>query len=228
MSSPTQRPPALPFVPALRFHWATRFYDTVMQVLVRDTLLRRLTVDAIAAQPHERIADFGCGTGSLSVALAQRHPKLFISGFDIDPQVLGIAKAKAVQQCHKPQFQLADLTDPQSLAQEDVGRYHCVASSLVFHHLLRQQKSAALAVVNRLLRPGGRFILVDWGPGSNAFFKAAFYAVRLFDGMAVTRDNARGDLPNIIRAAGFRVKCARPLLNTVFGTLWIYESEVAR
>ena len=83
------------YVPALRFNWATKFYDGVMRNFVREQTLRQLTVNAIAAKLSERILDFGCGTGGLTVALAKTDDDISVFGYDIDPEVLEIAKNKS-------------------------------------------------------------------------------------------------------------------------------------
>ena len=218
------------FVPALRFKWATKLYDGVMQHFVREERLRQLTVQAINPQPGEAILDFGCGTGSLTQALNWSLPSastpLRLSAYDIDPEIIDIAKAKleggsvgAV-----PDFYQVDITDSNSIAEGEAGKYDVVASSLVFHHLTHDQKTAAFDHARKLLKPSGRLVLVDWGPGSTPFFKAAFWMVRIFDGLAVTRDNANGRLPAMMASAGLKVTKQNPLLNTVYGTVWLYEA----
>jgi len=220
------------FVPALRFKWATKLYDGLMQNFARDRVLRDMTVSAVTPLPLETILDFGCGTGSLTVALAQAgmgfsNTGFSVTGYDIDPEVLTLAEEKARRLSVRvmPSFRQADVTDIKSFPPTAKGNFDCVTSSLVFHHLNNSQKKKALKVAKDLMKPGGRFVLVDWGPGSNVFLKAAFWLVRLFDGFAVTRDNARGYLPAMIKEAGFTHIRARPALNTMFGTIWLFEAK---
>jgi len=214
------------FVPALRFKWATGLYDGLMQYFTRNNKLRQLSLEAVAPQAGEAILDFGCGTGSLTVVLANTVKKLRVSGYDIDPEVLSVAARKAAEKPlpNSPEFHQVDVTDPATLPKGAEGSYNVVVSSLVFHHLSRRQKAQALKVINDVLATGGRFILIDWGPGANVFLKAAFWLVRVFDGMSVTRDNINGKLPHMIEDAGFDISRSKPVLNTMFGTIWCYEA----
>jgi len=214
------------FVPALRYKWAAGVYDLVIEYFTRGSVLRRLSVDAIAPEPGEAILDLGCGTGELSLALAQTEPRSSVTGYDIDPEILEIARNKMGLQgeVSAVTFRDVNVTDAASLPQQDIGRFDCVTSSLVFHHLTHDQKQQALKSVQALLRPGGRFVLIDWGPGVNVFLGAAFWLVRLLDGLAVTRDNANGALPDMLEEAGFAQIDAKPLLNTMFGTVWQYSA----
>jgi len=212
------------FVPALRFHWATNLYDGVMHYFTRDTLLRKLTIEAINPTAGDKILDFGCGTGSLTEALAKSNVPLSLTAYDIDPQVLEIAKGKIVDVVgvNQPFFKRVDLTDGSGVEVEALGSFDCIVSSLVFHHLDTDHKIAALKFARQLLAEQGKVMLVDWGPGSNLLLKAAFLLVRAFDGFAVTRDNVQGRLPAMLASQGFTVKEATPLLNTMFGTIWLY------
>lgn len=124
-----------------------------------------------------------------------------------------------------PSFSLFDLTDIEAFSNEEINKFDCVASSLVFHHLKSKEKYQAFGAIMSLLKPNGRLIIVDWGPGANVFLKLGFWFVRLFDGFAVTRDNAKGHLPDMIRGAGFVNVQSRPLLNTFFGTIWLHQAE---
>ncbi|WP_068306276.1 class I SAM-dependent methyltransferase [Kordiimonas lacus] len=216
------------FVPALRYKWATGIYDLVIEYFTRGRALRRLSVDAIAPAAGEAILDLGCGTGELSLALAQTEPKSSITGYDIDPEILEIARNKMGLQgeVSAVTFREVNVTDAASFPQQDIGRFDCVASSLMFHHLTHDQKQQALKSVQALLNPGGRFVLIDWGPGANMFLRAAFWQVRLLDGLAVTLDNARGNLPNMLEEAGFSQIDATPLLDTMFGTVWCYQGKL--
>lgn len=215
------------FVPALRYKWATGVYDLVIEYFTRGSVLRRLSVDAIAPEPGEAILDLGCGTGELSLAIAQTEPRSSVTGYDIDPEVLEIALNKMGLQgeVSAVTFRDVNVTDAASLPQQDIGRFDCVTSSLVFHHLNHDQKQQALKSVQALLRPGGRFVLIDWGPGANVFLRAAFWLVRLLDGLDVTRDNAQGKIPNMLEETSFSQIYAKPLLNTMFGTIWQYSAN---
>ena len=80
--------------------------------------------------------------------------------------------------------------------------FDVVLSSLFFHHLEPGVKRTTLAEVARVLRPGGRLHVADWGKPSDPLMRALFTTVRAFDGFAVTAENARGALPELFESAG--------------------------
>lgn len=53
--------------------WAP-YYDTIMKVFTvgRETRLREGTVDLAAVAAGDRVLEVGCGTGTLTLALARR------------------------------------------------------------------------------------------------------------------------------------------------------------
>lgn len=215
------------FVPALRYKWATGIYDMVIEYFTRGRALRRLSINAIVPVAGEAVLDLGCGTGGLTIAIANAEPEASVTGYDIDPDILDIARKKMGPQSGALCITLREVnvTDLASLPQSDIGRFDCVTSSLMFHHLTGDQKRQALKSVKALLRPRGRLVLIDWGPGANLPLRTAFWLVRLLDGFAVTRDNASGNLPLMLNEAGFSQIDAKPILNTMFGTVWQYHAK---
>jgi len=213
------------FVPALRYRWATGLYDWLMETFVKEKELRRKTIAALHVSPRETVVDFGCGTGSLLRAIRRHTKNGTLVGFDLDKTVLDLAKQKFsdLPPGQTPSFFQVNLSTESIAEIDELPKANCLVSSLVFHHLTTRQKRQAFNNANLVLKPGGRFILVDWGPGATFLTKLGFLSVRLFDGIAVTRANAMGALPNLMADAGFEVTATRPLLNTVFGTIWLHE-----
>ena len=216
------------FVPALRYKWATGLYDWLMEAFVKERELRERTITAIHSSAGETIVDFGCGTGSLLKALHQHKEGVTLVGLDLDKDVLEIAERKFAgsPRGQRPVFFRANLTADLGSQLTNLPKADCLVSSLVFHHLTTEQKRKAFKNAAALVKPGGRFILVDWGPGSTLVSKIGFMFVRLFDGLSVTRANAKGMLPSLMTDAGFQLTTSRPLLNTVFGTIWLHEGQI--
>jgi SAM-dependent methyltransferase len=75
----------------------------------------------------------------------------------------------------------------------------------VFHHLAPDTKARALAEVRRVLRPGGRLVIADYGGPRDPLMRAAFLCVQFLDGFQGTRQHAAGKLPELIAQAGFDV-----------------------
>lgn len=196
MSAADTTPPH--FVPALGSTWLTPFYDAVAWLLGERTMKRDLVIQAGIAPGHE-VLDLGCGTGTLALLVKTMHPDARVSGVDIDPQILAIARGKIAAAGVEVRLVEGSATAP-PLPPASFDR---VLSTLMLHHLTTPQKHAALAAVRRLLRTGGELHVADWGKPQNALMQLASLSFRLFDGDETTGANLRGELPALIAAAGF-------------------------
>jgi ubiquinone/menaquinone biosynthesis C-methylase UbiE len=141
--------------------------------------------------------DVGSGTGTFALALKRRRPDAQVIGVDGDEEILALARAKPGA---------AGIEWREGLAQElpvETGSADVVTTSLVIHHLLPEDKRAALAEMKRVLRPGGRLHVADWGRPSDPLMSGLFYVVQVADGFDRTADHRAGRLPGFIEAADF-------------------------
>jgi ubiquinone/menaquinone biosynthesis C-methylase UbiE len=117
-------------------------------------LLRRHLPD-----PPARIADLGCGTGTLSVLLADQG--YAVDGVDFAPEMVARARAKAADR-DAVGFVVADAGEP-PLSE---GSYDVVLCRHVLWAL--EDQPAALQRWVRLLAPDGRLLLVEgfWHTGA--------------------------------------------------------------
>ena len=211
------------FVPAAGVHWLTPVYDPALALLMRERVWRPRFLRQVAPRPGERILDLGCGTGTLTVMLHQACPDAEVIGLDIDPQALGIARAKADAAGAAISF-LEGRADgaanlPPALQRASLDK---VVSCLLFHHLQRSQKVDAFSHANSLLRSGGTIHVADWGRPANPLMRQLFYPVQALDGFATTSDNVQGRLPEFMRECGFASVTETHREATVFGTLSFY------
>ena len=102
-------------------------------------------VDLLAPQPGERIVDLGCGTGTLSAAIAARGAD--VMGIDGDAAMVDRARALHLHLA----FAHADGRD---FSIE--GRADAVFSNAALHWI--KEPARVIACVARALRPGGRFV----------------------------------------------------------------------
>ncbi len=207
------------YIPALRFHWLTRFYDRVIRTTLKESRFRGLLIEQARVEPGYRVLDVGCGTGTLALMLKQTHPLAEVFGVDGDPEVLKIAEQK---------FRDANVTVnlTQGKASEmpfQENSFDRVVSTLVFHHLDADEKLATLKKVKTWLRPGGELHIADWGKAQNLLMRAAFLPVQILDGFKTTSDNVSGRLPELIREAGFDAVEETRREMTLFGTLSLYR-----
>ena len=207
------------YVPAAGRAVFTPVYDAVNAVAMRQSRWRPLLVKR--ARGAGRILDLGCGTGAMSIALAQELPDATVIGIDGDPEVLERARAKAAAAGVELELH-ESLADALPLADASVD---CVVSTLVFHHLPATVKRAALAEVARVLTPGGKLVICDVGRAQDPVMRAAFLVVQLLDGFATTGENAAGRLPEIVAEAGFGRVEILDRVRTGAGTLEVIEAS---
>src|ERR1700744_4223709 len=129
--------------------WAATYEDTVEDAM-DIALLERVEVDWGAVGS---VADLGCGTGRTGAWLEARGVGE-IDGVDLSPGMLEAARARGGYRALR-EGEVAET----GLA---AGAYDLVVSCLVDEHLADLRPLYAEAA--RLLRPGGRFVLVGFHP----------------------------------------------------------------
>jgi SAM-dependent methyltransferase len=118
-------------------------------------LWRELLLDLLPPAPA-RIADLGCGTGTLSLLLSEEGYD--VTGVDFSPEMVRRARAKAPEL----RFVEADASAPPL----DPASYDVVLSRHVLW--VMPEPAAALSRWQDLLAPGGRLVLIEgsWSTGA--------------------------------------------------------------
>jgi len=214
------RPTPDAYIPPLRFHFLTRFYDAVVRWTTREAVFKEALLAQVGSALGKRLLDVGCGTGTLSVALAHRFPGARVVGLDADGAALAIARAKAVGAHVRLELEKA-FADRMPFPS---GFFDAAVSSLFFHHLRRDMKHAVLAEIFRVLRPGGSLHVADWGRPANFALRAAFLLVQALDGWETTRDSVAGVLPEMMSQAGFIGVHHAQDFATPLGTMALYSA----
>ncbi len=209
------------YIPALRYRPLTPWYDFIIQATLRESTFKSRLVDQTGIHAGDRVLDLGCGTGTLTLLLKSRHPHADVVAIDGDSEILEMARAKAASASLAIDFHQA-LSFALPFAD---ASFDCVVSSLVFHHLTRDNKLRTLREVLRILRPGGQLHIADFGRPQNLVLRCAFVSVQIFDGFASTRDNVAGLLPGFLCDAGFPTPLETACFATLFGTIRLLQAQ---
>lgn len=134
-----------------------RWYDLLGKIPFLRAL-RETLIELAAPASGEHVLDVGCGTGTLAIALASRAGPGKVHGIDASPEMIEVAREKAAKAGVDVDFQLALI---EALPFPDAS-FDLVTCSLVLHHLPEALQRTGLAQVRRVLRPGGRLLVVDF------------------------------------------------------------------
>lgn len=214
---PTQRQR---YVPALRFGALTRVYDPVVAVTSREGAFKQRVRAHAAIHGGEAVLDLACGTGTLAIEIKKEHPKAKVSGVDGDPAILERAREKARDAGVKIAFK-------QGLSNElpyEAGTFDVVVCTLFFHHLTDEAKADTAEEIRRVLKPGGRVVIADWGRPQDPVMRTTFLAVQLLDGFRNTTSNVRGRLPEFLRDAKLARVEVVDRMRTPLGTIEILSA----
>ena len=200
------------YIPALSFRWLTPLYDPLLKWVMREESFKRKLIQVANIEPGMQVLDLGCGTGTLTIMLKQSVPQAQVIGLDGDSEVLSIARSKANQASVDIQWEQG-LSYNLPYAAETFDR---VVSSLVIHHLVSADKVRTFQEIHRVLRPGGEFHMVDFGPPHNFYERV----LSLFDRwLEEAEDNALGRLPGMMQSVGLQQVEETFHLTTIFGSL---------
>jgi SAM-dependent methyltransferase len=173
-------------------HFALDGNDFAAQVDIISHHLRPLRV--------ERVLEIASGTGYNAVRLARMLPGAHLTGLDLTPISVRLARLRARRQ-RGVRFECGDFHD----LPFDRASFDGVCAIEGFCHA--RDLHTALSEVARVLRPGGRFIAIDGflaAPLASLAYPE-FTAVRLIDSaFAITRTWTLGDFLASARTFGLR------------------------
>jgi ubiquinone/menaquinone biosynthesis C-methylase UbiE len=171
-------------------------YDVLAWVFTRGrprSYQNRL-LDLAHVASGETVLDVGCGTGSLAVAAGGRVGSSgAVCGIDASPKMIERAQRKAQKAGVNVRFQEGVV---EHLPFEP-GTFDLVLSTLMLHHLPRPARAAMAGEVARVLKPGGRVLIVDFATPSSA--KRTFISHLHRHGYTKVEDNLA-----LLGAAGLR------------------------
>jgi demethylmenaquinone methyltransferase/2-methoxy-6-polyprenyl-1,4-benzoquinol methylase len=153
-------------------------YDLINCIITwgMDKKWRRRTARECLASRPERVLDLCCGTGDLAVELAcQAEDRLALVGIDFSRPMLSLAARKAGTLASVGRLSLV-CGDAANLPFPD-GFLDCVGISFAFRNLTYKNRLVQrhLAEVLRVLRAGGKFVIVETSQPGNRLVRKFYH-----------------------------------------------------
>lgn len=138
---------------------APRRYDLGIRLLSLGRSERVHARMAEQVEADERVLDIGCGTGSLALRCAERGGR--VTGIDISPRMLDVAREKLAAAGQQDQVELREMSAIDLDESFPEQSFDVVTSSLVLSELSEDEQRFVLRECHRLLRTGGRLLVAD-------------------------------------------------------------------
>jgi ubiquinone/menaquinone biosynthesis C-methylase UbiE len=121
--------------------------------------LEKVTAAVLAAaapRPGDRVVDLGCGTGQLSLPLAELGARVLAVDIsqEMIARLLGNARDRRLESVEGIAVPIEDLSLP-------AGSVDLVVTSYALHHLRDADKSRVVSAAYNWLRPGGTLLVAD-------------------------------------------------------------------
>lgn len=137
-------------------------YDLLIWLVTlgREARLREKLLNPARLKPGESVLDVGCGTGSLAIA-AKRRVGAGGAVFGVDASAPMIARARNKARKAGVEVNFDDGV-AESLSFPD-ARFDVVLNTVMLHHLPRKARQQCVGEMGRVLKPGGRLLVVEFG-----------------------------------------------------------------
>lgn len=194
------RDPALHRIVGAVLH-APRSYDLMLDLLFmgRERRFREKLLSLASLRRSEFVLDVGCGTGSLAILAKEQVGAVgAVRGIDASPEMIARARVRARRAGVEVDFRQAPA---QALPFPD-AQFDVVLSTLMLHHLPRSARAQLASEVRRVLKPGGRLLVVDFTKSTRR------------SGLGLHRGHGKSDPDEItamLTGAGLRVVVSGPV-----------------
>ena len=211
------------FTPAAGHSALTPVYDLALRVLTRERRWRDVLLEQIGPTDGDAVLDVGCGTGTLAIMMKRRAPGARVVGVDPDPAVLAIASAKARRAGVQIDWRRGFAQDAAA-----IGQFNHVVSTLVFHQVSPNGKSAGLRAMYEAARLGGAVHVADYCRQPDWLMRQLFRFIQAVDGKTNTQANADGAVERILGSLGSKPVRAESIVRTPTGAISLFRIHKGR
>jgi demethylmenaquinone methyltransferase/2-methoxy-6-polyprenyl-1,4-benzoquinol methylase len=155
------------------FHSVAAKYDLMNDLMSGGVhrLWKRITIEASAVRPGHKILDIAGGTGDLSYQFARRVGKEgLVVLADINASMLTVGRDRLVDRGVVGNIQFAQ-TDAQYLPFPD-NTFDCITIAFGLRNVT--DKDLALRSMLRVLKPGGRLLVLEFSKPRNPLLEKAY------------------------------------------------------
>ncbi len=153
-------------------------YDRGIQLLTMgrlQPLKERIAADYV--QPGQRVLEIGCGTGTLSLLMAERSAS--VTAIDASPGMLAEAEHKAAESGYAEAIEFHHLDVTELTDHFEPGSFDIIVSTLAFSEFPPEVRRYALREAAQLLKPNGQLLIADEMIPNGFWPRFVFWAVRL-------------------------------------------------
>ncbi|MBW4596460.1 MAG: class I SAM-dependent methyltransferase [Brasilonema angustatum HA4187-MV1] len=157
--------------------------------------LRQLALQGLTISKDTKVLDLCCGSGQVTQFLVKLSQN--VTGLDASPLSLKRAQQNVPQAKYVEAF-----AEDMPFADNEFDVVH---TSVALHEMEQQQLRQILQEVNRVLKPGGVFTLVDFHNPTNPLFLPGVWVFLLLFETHTAWQLLKTDLPALLTEIGFEV-----------------------
>jgi ubiquinone/menaquinone biosynthesis C-methylase UbiE len=136
------------------------FYELILWAVTRgrEKAFRRFVTDLVGLQPGEALLDVGCGTGTQALLAKEYVGEAgSVSGIEPSLEMVNYARRKAVRSGRSVDIQ-PGVIEKLDYPDQSLDVIFCV---IVLHHMPDETKIRGIKEMARVLKHGGRLLVVD-------------------------------------------------------------------
>jgi ubiquinone/menaquinone biosynthesis C-methylase UbiE len=183
--------------------YAASVYDWLSPLMTfgHEKKMGQIALKLMDLKGHEKIIDIGCGTGTLTLSAGQKlsgDKGGHIIGIDAAAKMIALARKKVAAM---PQVRF-DVSAAERLSYDN-EMFDLALSTFFFHHIDAELKLAALNEMWRVLKKGGKAVIVDVDTPTTLFGKICAWSGYILFLQEEIRENIEGKLREVMRQSQF-------------------------